>query len=827
MAINFEDFLNGENEPILHPRDIFFTLERNRSFAFPRDIQTEVMNLWFDDRDRRDRVIKLNVGSGKTLVGLLLLQSSINENAGPSLYISPNKQLQQQVLREAEALGIDVTEDPREASYQAGERICLINVYTLFNGKSIFGVNSNQIDIGTVVIDDVHACVSTIADQFRIKLKNDHDAYIEIFQILSQDLEGHNEARFLDVKAGDPRAYMEVPFWSWNAHQSEILRALQKQREDEDLLFVYPLLSEILQQCRCFVGGQYLEIEPYFPATDIIRSFRRAKRRIYMTATLSDDSVIVTHFGADPNSLTQPIVPSSSQSMGERMILMPQELNPDLTLSDLKQLLETLSKRVNVVAIVPSRTAAKLWEDTADQILLGNDVVDGVEELRSRHVGLTVLVNRYDGIDLPDDACRVLAIVGLPEVSSYADLLDSEVLSHTSVHLRRHVERIEQGMGRGIRSNDDYCVVLLFGSKLTGRLRSPEARDALAPATRAQLDLARQIANRLDTPTIEEIGQVIHQCLDRDSGWTKLSRKILVNIQSEDQLRLDAGKIAVRKAFDFARANQYESATTGLDEAIDGAIENEVKALLLTRKAAFQHITDAHGAQSTLVAAHRLEPSVTRPMHAAAYRRIAPATGQQAAAVIGQHEHRFIDATAMMLYADELCSDLQFLVSNANRFEAAIDDLSRFLGIRGQRPEKEYSEGPDNLWALTNGYFLVIECKNNVEKNNSISKTDVAQLGQSVAWFKAKYPASKCIPIIVHPSSYVAPEASLIEGMRVIQEQNLEKLRRALRSFSRQLANLNVSAVTTEVAKRLSQNELNEDAFVNAFSVKAKKGARR
>ena len=481
MPIDFSDFLNGDSDPILHPRDVFFTLDRDRSFAFPRDIQTEVMNLWFEHRNRRDRVIKLNVGSGKTLVGLLLLQSSINENTGPALYVSPNKQLLQQVLREAEALGIEVTEDPRDSSYQSGERICAINVYTLFNGKSVFGVNSNRIDIGTVVIDDVHACVSTISDQFRIHMKNNHDAYIELFQILSQDLKGYNEARFLDVEAGDPHAYMEVPCWSWYKHQSGILRALHQHREDDALLFSYPLVKEILPQCRCYIGGQHLEIEPYVPATDIIRSFRRARRRIYMTATLSDDSSIVTHFGADEADLTKPIVPSSSQSMGERMILMPQELNPDLSLKDLKKLLAKLAKKVNVVAIVPSRGAAATWQKVADKILIGNDVVDGVEELRKRHVGLTVLVNRYDGIDLPDDACRVLAIVDLPEVSSFADLFDSEVLSHTSVHLRRHVERIEQGMGRGVRSNDDYCVVLLFGAKLTGRIRSQEAKDTLAP----------------------------------------------------------------------------------------------------------------------------------------------------------------------------------------------------------------------------------------------------------------------------------------------------------------------------------------------------------
>ena len=91
MSIDFSDMLDGDDEAVLQPRDIFFTLDREPNFSFPRDIQTEVMNRWFEKRDERDNVIKLNVGSGKTLVGLLLLQSSLNENKGPALYVSPDK----------------------------------------------------------------------------------------------------------------------------------------------------------------------------------------------------------------------------------------------------------------------------------------------------------------------------------------------------------------------------------------------------------------------------------------------------------------------------------------------------------------------------------------------------------------------------------------------------------------------------------------------------------------------------------------------------------------------------------------------------------------
>ena len=54
----------------------------------------------------------------------------------------------------------------------------------------------------------------------------------------------------------------------------------------------------------------------------------------------------------------------------------------------------------------------------------------------------------------------------------------------------------------------------------------------------------------------------------------------------------------------------------------------------------------------------------------------------------------------MKLFADELCSDLRFSPDTSNKFEAAVNDLAWFIGISAQRPEKDYGEGPDNLWAL-------------------------------------------------------------------------------------------------------------------------------
>jgi hypothetical protein len=42
------------------------------------------------------------------------------------------------------------------------------------------------------------------------------------------------------------------------------------------------------------------------------------------------------------------------------------------------------------------------------------------------------------------------------------------------------------------------------------------------------------------------------------------------------------------------------------------------------------------------------------------------------------------------------------------------------------------------------------------------------QLGQSVAWFAGRYPASACVPIMIHPELGLGQGASLVPGMRII-----------------------------------------------------------
>ena len=71
MAINFSKLKSSSNQSSIEPRDIFMALPtKDKSYGYPRDVQAEVWKQWFDKRNEKNTIIKMNTGSGKTVVGV-------------------------------------------------------------------------------------------------------------------------------------------------------------------------------------------------------------------------------------------------------------------------------------------------------------------------------------------------------------------------------------------------------------------------------------------------------------------------------------------------------------------------------------------------------------------------------------------------------------------------------------------------------------------------------------------------------------------------------------------------------------------------------------
>ena len=77
-------------------------------------------------------------------------------------------------------------------------------------------------------------------------------------------------------------------------------------------------------------------------------------------------------------------------------------------------------------------------------------MVEGIHKLKNEHVGITVLINKYDGVDLPDEACRLLVIDGLPNMRSNYDAYEQNATPNNKRLCSEQIQKIEQGMGRGV-----------------------------------------------------------------------------------------------------------------------------------------------------------------------------------------------------------------------------------------------------------------------------------------------------------------------------------------------------------------------------------------
>src|SRR5213075_840426 len=84
-----------------------------------------------------------------------------------------------------------------------------------------------------------------------------------------------------------------------------------------------------------------------------------------------------------------------------------------------------------------------------------------------------VMAARYDGIDLPGDACRILVLDGIPVGSFAIERFIDQSLNLANTRTSTTAIRLTQAIGRIFRSNTDHGVVVLCGGELQSWLRNP------------------------------------------------------------------------------------------------------------------------------------------------------------------------------------------------------------------------------------------------------------------------------------------------------------------------------------------------------------------
>jgi RAD3-like DEAD/DEAH box helicase len=216
-------------------------------------------------------------------------------------------------------------------------------------------------------------------------------------------------------------------------------------------------------------------------------SFAGAEQRIYMSAMLGLSGELQRAFGTA--RITAVSARSEDQSFGRRFFLMPQAFRerPDEVIA------AAIERAGRAVILAPSNSevdaAAARLVPSGVTIVRPDEVEHNFAPFVDLEQAVLLLANRYDGIDLPDDACRLLVLSGLPAHAHAQERFLLEALGAGRVLSERVRTRIQQGAGRATRNARDFAAVLVRGDALTDFISRDEEMRSLPHSSRQKSSL--------------------------------------------------------------------------------------------------------------------------------------------------------------------------------------------------------------------------------------------------------------------------------------------------------------------------------------------------
>jgi len=833
--VDFNTRLSGTKasaKPI-EPTDIYENADRASDTGPLRPAQISVLKEWFaDHRNSKDLIVKMHTGQGKTLIGLLILKSKLNETGEPALYICPNNNLVQQTLAQAKRFGIEcctTTDKEIPEAFTDSEQILVTTVQKVFNGMTKFGLGPQSQSVGAIVMDDCHACIDAIHENLKITLKRDHPAYQPLLSLFGPDLKEQGAGTFAEIEQGDYKPFLPVPYWAWVTHQNSVAGILAKQAKTDAVKFAWPLIKDILAHCNCIISGSSIEIEPHLPPLEHFGSYIKAKHRVFMSATVTNDAFLIKGLGLSENAICKPLVDKNERWSGEKMVLIPSLINTNLDRTTIIQKLAKPRKnrRFGVVAITPSFKLAEDWETEGAKCAKTDTIDSIIEGLRQgQRDDVIVIANRYDGIDLPDTSCRILIIDSKPQGETLTDRWSEICRAESQVTLLKMARSVEQGLGRSVRGEKDYSVIVIVGSDLVKQLRSKKTRGYFSEQTQTQIKIGLNIAEfgKEDVsggrnPEDVFVG-LMNQCLGRDAGWKNYYEQQMSQITgaatAPAALKIFSAEHAAELAF---RAHKPEKAMTILQDLMDKEkITGTESGWYLQEMARYAYSYDKARSNELQVAAHQRNKYLLRPRQGMVVETIC-ATGQKRIERMISWIKEFATADDLLVEIDAITSSLRFGVT-ADDFEAAFNDLGKALGFVTQRPDKELREGPDNLWALRDDLYWVVECKNQVDANRKeINKHETGQMNNSCAWFKQHYPGAKSKNMMIIWTKIVGAAAGFNEPVRIMTNKKLELLVKSVRATFDELKGLDLQDLSEiKLQENIERHNLTVEEMVHRYS---------
>ncbi|MFI9327938.1 DEAD/DEAH box helicase [Kitasatospora sp. NPDC052868] len=676
--------------------------------------------------DSPDLAIEMPTGDGKTLVALLIADEALSRGRSVA-YLAGTRQLAERVEREAEALGLEVVRfaareygGARLDDYHQAQAVGVMNYWVYFNSNPV----PKPADL--VIFDDAHLAEQPLSGLQTLRIPDKVGPAGKLYRTLCELVVARTDAypglrAMLDgtARLGTPPELLS--FSDWSAIESPARAAIEASPLTDPALkheqsYVWPSVRDHLTQCGVLIGPSGIEIRPYHSPTMLNAQYKRARQRIYLSATLGSMDDLQRRIGGEPVTRLTTAVPLPTGATGERQLV----LNPTTASPTDERVLEWALAQAEAAGgraawLCASHAEADALEETlaeyGQQVYRLKPGDDSMVDAWSRaETGHLITAGRYDGLDLAGDLCKLVIVTTVPQASSEFERFVVAYLGDASFMRHRVGQRVTQALGRANREPTDRSLYLGLDPGFAEILADPAVRRSIPAGTE---------------PTIRAALEVY------DEGWEGTLRACATFWQSDVEPVDAAETAAVRTPRRRARpgrntggsgyvssADAEVSAATELWLGDCNAAANKAREAATqlaqageTEHAAFWRYVEAHAyfnrgrSQDRVAARTALQEAIAGGPRTTWFRRLT-----RTVADLEGYKHAADDTDRLFLAWDDwrreaggrlnrVLSDGRALLTGSHDQQCeGLTRLARLVGASGERPPSAEQSATDCRW---------------------------------------------------------------------------------------------------------------------------------
>ena len=808
--------------------------------------QADVLRNWHSNYvNTPDLALELPTGTGKTLIGLLIGDFVRQTKGDRVAYLCPTRQLANQVGKLAKDYSIDArvlagqqnSYNPVDFSAYGSSSAVAITTYS-----AIFNTNPRIDSANMLILDDAHASEDFIASLWSVDINRDNhqSIYFALLELFRSEIPG---SQFSNLKSESTLSAQtecgKIPSPVVHNREAELREYLDSALNETDQKFSWSMIRSHLDACHVYITWPTISIRPVTPPSFDHEPFSKSRQRIYMSATLGEGGELERIIGI--RKIERLPIPEGwdREGNGRRFIMFPNLSLPVETAAEVAIVLS--GEPIRSLVLTPNRSLSKKVIDSLNslspspRIFTASDVEHSLEPFLAEEHAALVLHNRYDGLDLPGDACHLELIYGLPGATNPQEAFLLNRLGVQSLLQDRIRTRLTQALGRCTRNATDHAVVIISGPEALDFCNKLENRSGFHPELQAEISYGLDDVSRVAWPN--EFTEGARAFVQKRPGWEGVdqwireerdscqqledvvAQTLMANVPDEidyadamwvgnyqralEKARTCADRLSGNSLADYRAWWYYLAASAAVHSMTKDNMPHlrDVARDLFGRACAASPRSTWFREASRVVNLDVADDPIDEPLLLTASEAIERRLQQVGVAGAGFES----EAQNMINLLDS---------ADSTPFEQGLERLGLWLGISAVRPSG--SGVPDGVWTFSEETILAFEAKSNESPEGMISLSTAREAQGHINWIVTNMQAlnsASVLAVVVSDRTTVAIDAlPNTANLFVVSLSDIRDLGRRvvaiLRSLRAQAANTGNEDFRRFIAERLKAEKL-------------------